>query len=164
MSNPDPVVPNTAPFAPEEVQWLNGFISGLQPAQLTWLEGFLSGMRAGQGVAAAAAPTATAPAALPELTILYGSESGNAESLADQTAKAAESSGFKAKVLNMGDIKPAKLKGVENLLVLVSTWGEGDPPENAIDFYEGFMGNQAPKLKDTRFSVLSLGDTSYENF
>jgi sulfite reductase (NADPH) flavoprotein alpha-component len=96
--------------------------------------------------------------------VLYGTESGNAESLADQTAKAAKSHGFKAKAVNMADIKVNKLKDVENLLVIVSTWGEGDPPETAVDFYEAFMADQAPKLENTRFSVLGLGDTSYEEF
>ena len=159
MSNSDAFLPQTAPFAPEQVQWLNGFLPTLQPDQLIWLEGYLSGLRAGQG-AAAPAPAAKAP----ELTVLFGSESGNAEGLADQTVKAAVAAGFKAKAVSMGDIKPAKLKGVENLLVLVSTWGEGDPPENAIDFVEAFMGDKAPKLEGTRFSVLGLGDTSYEHF
>jgi sulfite reductase (NADPH) flavoprotein alpha-component len=159
MSNSDAFLPNTAPFTPDQVQWLNGFLPNLQPDQLIWLEGYLSGLRAGQG--GAAAPAA---AKAPELTVLFGSESGNAESLADQTVKAAAKAGFKAKAVSMGDIKPAKLKGVENLLVLVSTWGEGDPPENAVDFVEAFMGDKAPKLEGTRFSVLGLGDTSYEHF
>jgi sulfite reductase (NADPH) flavoprotein alpha-component len=100
----------------------------------------------------------------PELTVLYGTESGNAEGLADQTVKAAKSSGFKAKAVNMADLKISKLKEMQNLLVIVSTWGEGDPPETAIDFYEAFMSEKAPKLEGTRFSVLGLGDTSYEEF
>ena len=161
MSNSNAFLPDTAPFTPDQVQWLNGFLPNLQPDQLIWMEGFISGLRAGQG-GAAAAPAA--PVAAPALTVLFGSESGNAESLADQTVKAAAKAGFKAKAVSMGDIKPAKLKGVENLLVLVSTWGEGDPPENAVDFVEAFMGDKAPKLEGTRFSVLGLGDTSYEHF
>jgi sulfite reductase (NADPH) flavoprotein alpha-component len=162
MSNTDPVVPNTAPLSPDQVQGLNGLLTNIQPDQLIWLEGFISGLRAGQGgsVPAAAAVSMKAP----ELTVLFGSESGNAESLAEQTVKAAAKLGFKANAVSMGDITPAKLKGVKNLLVLVSTWGEGDPPENGIDFVEAFMGDKAPKLEGTRFSVLGLGDTSYEHF
>ena len=158
MSNPDEFLPSTAPFAPDQVQWLNGFLPNLQPDQLTWMEGFIGGLRASKsGVAATAAVT-------PELTVLFGSESGNSEGLADQTVKTAAKSGFKAKAVSMGDINPAKLKGIENLLVIVSTWGEGDPPENSVDFVSTLMSDKAPQLTGTRFSVLSLGDTSYEHF
>jgi sulfite reductase (NADPH) flavoprotein alpha-component len=136
---------------------LNGFLPSLQPDQLLWMEGFISGLRAGK-----ANPVTTAKTA--ELTVLFGTESGNAESLADQTVKAAAKAGFKAKAVSMGDIKPAKLKGVKNLLIIVSTWGEGDPPENAIDFHKDFMSDQSLRLEGTRYSVLSLGDTSYEHF
>ena len=158
MSNPDEFLPSTAPFAPDQVQWLNGFLPNLQPDQLTWMEGFIGGLRASKcGVA-------TTPAVTPELTVLFGSESGNSEGLADQTVKTAAKSGFKAKAVSMGDINPAKLKGIENLLVIVSTWGEGDPPENSVDFVSTLMSDKAPQLTGTRFSVLSLGDTSYEHF
>lgn len=162
MSNTDPVVPNTAPLAPEQVASLNSLIKGLQADQLLWIEGFISGLRAGRGETA---PAVSAPAvAAPELTVLYGTESGNSETLADLTVKAAKASGFKAKALNMADLKIAKLKDIENLLVIVSTWGEGDPPETAVDCYEALMGAKAPKLTKTRFAVLGLGDTSYEHF
>jgi sulfite reductase (NADPH) flavoprotein alpha-component len=157
MSKSDNLLPNTAPLTSDQVQVLNGFLPSLQPDQLLWMEGFISGLRAGK-----ANPVTTAKTA--ELTVLFGTESGNAESLADQTVKAAEKAGFKAKAVSMGDIKPAKLKGVKNLLIIVSTWGEGDPPENAIDFHKDFMSDQSLRLEGTRYSVLSLGDTSYEHF
>ncbi|HKK18798.1 MAG TPA: assimilatory sulfite reductase (NADPH) flavoprotein subunit, partial [Opitutales bacterium] len=148
---------------PEQADLLNRLLPGLAPEQMMWLEGFVSGLRAGKGGPAAAAVPAQASTD-PELTVLYGTESGNSESLADQTVKAAKGSGFKAKAVNMADIKVSKLKDMQNLLVIVSTWGEGDPPETAVDFYEEFMSEKAPKLENTRFSVLGLGDTSYEHF
>ena len=160
MSKSDNLLPQTAPFTPEQVQLLNGFLPNLKPDQLIWMEGFISGLRAG-GTTTATTAQATGS---PELTVLFGSESGNAEGLADQTVKAAAKAGFKAKAVSMGDINPAKLKGVKHLLVIVSTWGEGDPPENAIDFYNTFMSDQAPRFEGTRYSVLGLGDTSYEHF
>ncbi|HYF33778.1 MAG TPA: flavodoxin domain-containing protein, partial [Prosthecobacter sp.] len=85
------------------------------------------------------------------------------EKLADQTAKEAKKRGFAPTVRNMADITPADLAKVENLLIIVSTWGDGDPPETASSFYKTFMAEtlSLPKL---RYSVCGLGDTSYEQF
>ncbi len=150
------MLPEHAPFSSDQRRAVEIALAGLDAAQRFWLAGFLSAGGAPAGVAAA-------PAAATKLTVLYGTESGNAERLADQSAKEAKKRGFQAAVKNMADISPADLAKVENLLVIVSTWGDGDPPETATTFYKEFM-NGAEPLPKLRYSVCALGDTSYEKF
>ncbi|MFC7336563.1 sulfite reductase flavoprotein subunit alpha [Haloferula chungangensis] len=149
------MLPEHAPFTPDQRRNLDSLLSGLTPGQRFWLAGFLS--------ADSAAPAAAPAAASLPLTVLYGTESGNAEELAAQTVKSAKKRGFKAVMKNMSEISPDALTKVENLVVIVSTWGEGDPPESAVSFYNDFMSG-ARELSKLRFSVCALGDTSYEQF
>jgi len=124
------MLPETAPFPADQIVALNRIISGSSAEQRTWLSGFLAGYQA----ANAPQPAATAPPArrVP-LTILFGTESGNTEALADVARKAAGKLGFAARVLDMADATPAQIAGIQNLLVIASTWGEGDPPQRAAD-------------------------------
>lgn len=154
------MLPEHAPFSPEIRRAIDGLIGALSPAQRFWLAGYLS---AGGAAASAVAPAlATGPAT--KLTILYGTESGNCEKLADASAKDAKKRGFAVSIKNMADVAPADLGKIENLLVIVSTWGDGDPPETASSFYKDFMTAEALKLPNLRFSVCGLGDTSYDQF
>lgn len=152
-----------SPLPPEKLQLAQQLAAGLTPDQANWLAGFYSGIGfAGGG---AVAPTGGAASATKApLTVLYGSESGNAEKLSGTIQKAADKVGFKTKVVSMGDARATDLKKSENLLVIVSTWGEGDPPDSAVDYYEEFMGDGMPKLEGIKYSVCGLGDTSYEHF
>lgn len=132
-------------------------MASFTPAQRYWLAGYLS---AGEAASAAAPAPATAAT---KLTVLYGSESGNSEKLADLSAKEAKKRGFAPTVKNMADISPADLAKMENLLVIISTWGDGEPPETATGFYKAFM-SEALSLPKLRYSVCALGDTAYEKF
>lgn len=150
------MLPEHAPFTPDQRRSLDSHLSGLTPGQRLWLAGFLS-------AESAAAPVAAQTSKPIPLTVLYGTESGNSEELAALTAKVAKKRGFKAAMKNMADISPDDLGKIENLLVIVSTWGEGDPPETAVTFVNDLM-NGARELPNLRFSVCALGDTSYEQF
>jgi len=160
-----PFLPKNAPFTAEDIDVLNQLVQRATPLQRSWLSGFLAGLDAAQGQAAAAA-AAPAQAARPRqpLTILYGSESGNTESLALKARKLAAKQNFDVKVVDMADADLASLAKAKNIIVYISTWGEGDPPQRATDFYKALMADGAPRFDGVRFAVLALGDTAYVNF
>ena len=150
------MLPEHAPFTSDQRQALDLLLPTLNSVQCGWLSGFL--------VSPSSPLIATvAPVAAGKLTVLYGTESGNSEALADRTVKAAKKRGFQAVMKNMSEISPAELAKVANLLVIVSTWGDGDPPETAVSFFKEFMATDI-SLSKVRFSVCALGDTSYEKF
>ncbi|MBC7980831.1 MAG: flavodoxin domain-containing protein, partial [Armatimonadetes bacterium] len=150
------MLPESSPFSPDQRKSLDALIAGLDLLQRGWLSGYL-----------AAGPVssieAVAPTAAGLLTVLYGTESGNSEELADRAVKEAKKKGFKATMKNMADIAPADLAKAENLLVIVSTWGDGEAPETAVNFHKNFMAEDI-RLEGVRFAVCGLGDTSYEKF
>jgi sulfite reductase (NADPH) flavoprotein alpha-component len=143
---------------------LQKLTAGLSPQQLVWLSGYLYGQAssAGNGVAAAPA-SAAAPVAKPteKLTILFGSHTGNGKKIAEQAAAAAATRGLTAEVRDMNDYPTRQLAQEQNLLVIVSTHGEGEPPMAAEDLHKFINGPRAPKLPKLRFAVLALGDKSY---
>lgn len=158
-----------SPFNQEQAELLNRLLPTLTESQKIWLSGYLSAQsvsaqEAAGAPAAAVSAAAAAPAVSKEVTVLYGSQTGNAQGLAENAGKQLEQSGFQVTVSSMSDFKPNQLKKVTNLLIVVSTHGEGEPPDNALSFHEFLHGRRAPKLEDLRFSVLALGDSSYEFF
>ncbi|MFC5468980.1 assimilatory sulfite reductase (NADPH) flavoprotein subunit [Cohnella suwonensis] len=163
-----------SPFRQDQVEWLNQLLPTLTDGQKIWLSGYLAALPSAgvsvtgttsantAAVATAAAPAA--PAAPREATVLFGSQTGNSHKLAKKLSGKLQDQGFQVTLSSMIDFKPNTLKKVQNLFVVVSTHGEGDPPDNAISFHEFLLGKRAPRLEETSFSVLALGDTSYEFF
>lgn len=159
-----------SPFNQEQAELLNRLLPTLTESQKLWLNGYLSASQTAASASVAGEDLKESPveqSAQPvskDVTILYGSQTGNAQGLSEDAGKKLTSRGFDVTVSSMSDFKPKQLKKVSNLLIVVSTHGEGDPPDNAITFHEFMLGKRAPKLDDLRFSVLALGDTSYEFF
>jgi len=142
-----PQLPDSAPFTAEQRAYLNGFFAGLfsrVPAPTT----------------AAAAPAQP----LEPLSILFGSQTGNCESLAKRIAKEAGKRGFVPTIHDLAKYPTAQLASEKSLLIVTSTYGDGEPPDNAKSFWEFLSGGSAPKLTETKFSVCSLGDTNYAKF
>ncbi|GAB3237193.1 assimilatory sulfite reductase (NADPH) flavoprotein subunit [Hymenobacter seoulensis] len=160
MSFPSP----TLPIGLDEAT-LQQLTAGLTDQQLLWLSGYLYG-RVGTETAptATAAASAVSPSAAPSLTILYGSQTGNSKKAAGIVAEAARQRGLVATVRDMNDYPTKELKAEQQLLVIVSTQGEGDPPIAAEELHQFLLSNRAPKLPELRYAVLALGDKSYLQF
>jgi sulfite reductase (NADPH) flavoprotein alpha-component len=135
----------------------------LGPMQARWLSGYFAGLDTGMGLAAAPQPAAAAPAAR-KLVILYGTETGNAAELASQLEAAAKAQGLAPTLADMAHYKVRQLGQEQDVLIVVSTYGEGDPPQPATGFFEFVEGRKAPKLDGVRFAVLALGDSTYEYY
>jgi sulfite reductase (NADPH) flavoprotein alpha-component len=158
-------LPRTAPFTQDEIRALDQVITATSATQRAWLAGFLAGVDAAAGQNVQSAPLPAAPATVkPKLLILYGTESGNTEALAGKARQEANKRGFAARTLDMADADIAALKDAGNLLVIASTWGEGEPPQRAVPFFRALMAESAPRLDGMNFAVLALGDSAYVQF
>ena len=153
-------VPGAA-LTSEQWRLVEALAQSLDPAQARWLGGYFTGLDAGLRSPPSQTVSAISSAGR-KLTILYGTETGNAAELARALEAATKGKGLACTVSDMADYKVRQLAQEEDVLIVVSTYGEGDPPQPATGFFEFIEGRKAPKLEGKRFAVLALGDSTYE--
>jgi len=152
---------------PNQLNQITQAIAGLNASQLTWVSGFVAGLAAAQdpnavNIASSATTSVAEPAG--SLTIIYGSQTGNAKGIATAYQAKASEAGISAKVVSMADYKPRQIKNETHVAIVVSTHGEGEAPDDAVELHEFLGSKKAPKLPNLKYAVLGLGDTSYEFF
>jgi sulfite reductase (NADPH) flavoprotein alpha-component len=152
---------------PSQLNQITQAITGLNANQLTWMSGYMAGLAAAQDPALAAPQQISAVAAAEpagNLTIIYGSQTGNAKGIAVAYQAKASEAGIPATVVSMADYKPRQIKNETHIAIVVSTHGEGEAPDDAVELHEFLGSKKAPKLPNLKYAVLGLGDTSYEFF
>ncbi|MBI2948346.1 MAG: sulfite reductase subunit alpha [Verrucomicrobia bacterium] len=145
-----PYIPASAPFTVEQRAWLNGYLAGLFADANT-------------GEQDAGARPQLLKVAEP-LLVMYGSQTGTAEQLTKRLAAEAEKRGFKPRVMELNAFASVDLSKEQRLIIVTSTWGDGDPPDNATAFWGHLNSEQAPRFDHLSYAVLALGDRNYANF
>lgn len=135
-------IPDDAPFTPEQRAWLNDFLTKV-------LSGNLAAAPSGPSV---------------PVTVIYGSQTGNSEGLAKKLFKTLKKGNFAPEVHDMASYDRSRLVAEKNLLIITSTYGDGEPPDSAAELHAWLMSDAAPSLEGVSFSVLALGDTGYPDF
>lgn len=147
-----------SPVDDRQLRALQGALKDLSPIQIAWLGGYLTAL-ASPAVAAAAAPDPVA-----SISLLYGSQTGNAKAVAERLGERALGQGLAIRVRSMGDFAPRQLAKERLVLLLVSTHGEGEPPDSARALHAYLHDPRTPRLEQLSYAVMGLGDSSYEHF
>ncbi|HBY9712109.1 NADPH-dependent assimilatory sulfite reductase flavoprotein subunit [Klebsiella aerogenes] len=153
---------NLLPLNPEQLARLQAATTDFTPTQLAWVSGYFWGMLNQQPGAVVSAPAQAVQA--PAITLISASQTGNARRVAEALRDDLQAAQLNVKLVNAGDYKFKQIAGEKLLVVVTSTQGEGEPPEEAVALHKFLFSKKAPKLDGTAFAVFGLGDTSYEFF
>ncbi len=153
---------NLLPLNPEQLARLQAATTDFTPTQLAWVSGYFWGMLNQQPGAVVSAPVQAVEA--PAITLISASQTGNARRVAEALRDDLQAAQLNVKLVNAGDYKFKQIAGEKLLVVVTSTQGEGEPPEEAVALHKFLFSKKAPKLDGTAFAVFGLGDTSYEFF
>ncbi len=160
-------LPVSPPLPEGKAPLLAQLTEGLDAASLWWLSGYAAGLAGRAAIAPADPilhPVAGASADGARLTIVYGSQTGNSKRLAERLAQQSESAGVAVRLLRADAYPLRELIDERHLQIIISTQGDGDPPDDARGFVEHLLGKRAPRLPSLKFAVLGLGDSSYPKF
>lgn len=152
---------SASPLNEQQVHKLTQVAAELSATQLAWVSGYFYGIS--QQTGGIAAPAAAAQPA-GKLTIIYASQTGNAKGLAETLKAQAQAAGVAVELFNAADYKVKQLKKETHVLIVASTNGEGEAPDDAIEFHKQLKAGKAGKLDGLHYAVLGLGDSSYEFF
>ncbi len=165
---PSPATLIQSPLTAEPYAQIARLVNGMDSAGLWWLSGYTAGLARAQGGGVASAPVAVEPAAehaeRSRLTLVYGSQTGNAKRIAEALAATFEAEGLPVRLLRADAYPTRELRDERFLAIVISTQGDGDPPDDARALVEFIEGKRAPQLPQLRFAVLGLGDSSYPQF
>jgi sulfite reductase (NADPH) flavoprotein alpha-component len=160
----------------EQLLWLSGYFAGAAAATPSGIPAFTENLPGAHARAAQIAPISTAAAtplqsapaaavqAAPSLTIISASHTGNGRKISEKLLAAVQALGIQARMVKAGDYQPREIAKEKLLYVVISTHGDGDPPDEARGLYEFLGTKRAPQLPDLQYGILALGDTSYPKF
>jgi sulfite reductase [NADPH] flavoprotein, alpha-component len=152
-----------SPLTEQQLDALSGLTSGLNREQLLWVNGYLQGLLASSAKAEVQIPQ-LAPKNEKFLKILYGTHTGKSKIIASKLGEVISGRGVSVNIDSMDNYKTRQLASESNVVFIVSTHGEGEPPAMAEDFHAFITGKRAPQLPNLNYSVVALGDKSYKLF
>ncbi|EKM3681119.1 assimilatory sulfite reductase (NADPH) flavoprotein subunit [Vibrio alginolyticus] len=160
--------PIASPLNDQQISSLQQTVSELSSQQLAWVSGYFWGLAQNQPntavtpIAQATAAVSAKPAG--KLSIIFASQTGNAKGVAEALEQEAKAEGIAVELFDASDYKGKNLAKETHVIIVASTNGEGEAPDNAIELHEFLQSKKAPKLPNLQYGVIALGDSSYEFF